>query len=202
MSKEYRRYRVLFIFLRTVLFPFYRYKIIGRENIPEGGAMLCANHTSFLDPIFLAIALGIKRHPRFMSKASLFQVPVIGKIIAAVGSFPVERGKADINAIKTAISLLRRGEKVVIFPEGTRVRGDYGVAAKQGAVRIADQVNVPVVPVYIPGKKRLFGRHTVVIGVPYFVNPEKTKLSGEEYLQRAEELMDKIRALGSQAQAR
>jgi len=197
MKKDYRRYRILFVFLRIVLFPFYRLKFIGRENIPEGAAMICANHTSFLDPIFLAFALGIRHHPRFMGKASLFRVPLLGKIYKAVGSFAVERGKTDIAAVKAAIGFLKSGEKVVIFPEGTRVRGDVAVAAKQGAVRIADQVNVPVVPVYIPGGKRLFGRYTVVIGRPYYVNPEKVKLTGEDYLKRAEELMDKIRTLGN-----
>ena len=180
MKKDYRRYRALYIFLRIVLFPFYRLKFIGRENVPEGGAMLCANHTSFLDPIFLAFALGIKHHPRFMGKASLFRVPLVGRIYTAVGSFAVERGKSDVTAVKTAMSYLKSGEKVVIYPEGTRVRGDSAVAAKQGAVRIADQMNVPVVPVHIPGDKHLFGRYTIVIGEPYFVNAEKTKLSGEE----------------------
>jgi len=200
MNKEYRRYRALYAFLRVVLYPFFRIQIIGRENIPPGGAMICPNHTSFWDPIFLAIGAGIDNHMRYMGKEELFKVPMLGKIYNAVGSFSVARGKSDIAAVRTAMALLRKGEKVVIFPEGTRVRGGNTVSAKQGAVRIADQVGVPVVPVYISAKKRLFGRSYVIFGEPYYVNPEKEKLSGEEYLRRAEALMETIRTLGKRAE--
>lgn len=200
MNKEYRCYRALYAFLRVVLYPFFRIRAVGRENIPPGAAMICPNHTSFWDPIFLAIGAGIKNHLRFMGKAELFKVPLLGRIYTAVGSFAVARGKSDITAVRTAMALLKNGDKVVIFPEGTRVRNGNTVAAKQGAVRIADQVGVPVVPVYISAKKRLFRRSYVIFGEPYFVNPEKAKLSGEEYLTRAEALMETIRALGKKAE--
>lgn len=195
MNREYRAYRRLHHFLTIFLIPFFRIRFIGRENILPGPAVFCANHSSNFDPIFMAFASGIEHHFHFMAKAELFKIPVISSVLKAIGSFPVSRGQNDINAIKRALTYIKAGEKVVIFPEGTRKKTDEEGGAKRGAVRIADQMSVPVVPVYIPRNKKLLHTYTIVFGAPYSVNPENHKLSPDDYSKKADELMAKITSL-------
>lgn len=194
MNREYRAYRRLYHFLTFVLSPVYRYDVVGRDNIPKGPAILSANHSSNLDPIMISLAAGIEHHIRYMAKNELFKIPVLSSVIRAIGSFPVDREKKDIRAIKTALKILKLGGKVGIFPEGTRIKTAGEKSAKSGAVRLADQMNVPVVPVYLPRKKRPFRKIRVEFKEPYYVNQERRGLSHEDYLRLAEELMDKINA--------
>jgi 1-acyl-sn-glycerol-3-phosphate acyltransferase len=138
-------YIVLYIF-KTVLYPL---KTKGRENIPEGPAMVCANHSSYTDPIMISYAFGLPNILHFMAKIELFRIPLLGRYIKAMGSFGVDRGTNDMNAVRTAMKYIKSGEKVMIFPEGTRVLEEDAAAGKIGAVRIAMRLNVPIVPVYI-----------------------------------------------------
>ncbi|SHH50725.1 1-acyl-sn-glycerol-3-phosphate acyltransferase [Sporobacter termitidis DSM 10068] len=200
MNKEYRAFRRLYHFLYVVLFPVYRVKCIGGENIPAGPAVFCANHSSNFDPILLCMGIGIEHHPHFMAKIELFRMPVLSSVIRAIGSFPVDRDRSDIGAIKTAMKYLKAGEKVGIFPEGRRNLTEDG-DAKRGAVQIADQMSVPVIPVYIPRNKKPFHTYTIVVGAPYLVNPERKKLSRAEYDGLAGVLMDKIAALKAAGEA-
>lgn len=110
----------------AVLFPL---KTIGRENIPEeGGVLLCGNHTSLLDPMTMGIKL--KRKVNYMAKAELFNIPVLGQLVRQLGAFPVKRGGVSKESIKTALNLLRSGQVMGIFPEGTR-NSDSGIAKKE-----------------------------------------------------------------------
>jgi len=183
---EYRAYRKLYRFFQIVLFPVFKWRCVGRQNIPAGPVMFCANHSSNFDPILISLAMGIEIHPHYMAKIELFRVPIVKRVLAAIGAFPVDRGRNDIASIKTAMKYLKAGEKVAIFPEGHRLNDDGG-EAKRGAVRIADQMSVPVVPVYIPRNKKWFHTYTIVVGAPYLVNDVL-----------AAELMEKITALKSQ----
>ena len=98
---------------------FGRWKVLGRENVPTtGGALLCANHVSYIDPP--ALGGGCPRPVRFMAKSELFKLPVLGFLIRRVGAFPVKRGTADRTALRKAVELLESGEIVGMFPEGTR----------------------------------------------------------------------------------
>jgi len=99
-------------------------------------------------------------------------------------------------AIKGAMRLLKDGKKVGIFPEGTRVSTEDG-EAKSGAVRLAARMGVPIVPVYLPRKKRFLRFNRVAIGAPYLVELDK-KATPEEVERAAEELMEKIRKLGGE----
>lgn len=192
MTGEYRAYRKAYYFLTIVLGLIFRIKPSGRENIPQGPAMICANHSSNFDPILICLASGIEHHLHIMGKVELFRIPILSWVLRRVGMFPVDRGNNDVGAIKTALKYLKAGEKVLIFPEGTRVGTDNAVAAKAGAVRIADTMNVPVIPVYVPRRKLIFGRCPVIYGKPFHINPDRKKLSSEDYREIADELMDKI----------
>jgi 1-acyl-sn-glycerol-3-phosphate acyltransferase len=141
-----------------VLYGLYRLRARGRENLPEGGYVLAANHNSNLDPWPLGLPLFPRRYLRFMGKSELFWTP-FKQFAFAAGAFPVRRGERDTAAIETATQLCREGHVVVMFPEGTRrkkgMRKRYEARAHTGAARIALDANVPLVPAGIVGTDRL-----------------------------------------------
>ncbi len=136
----------------------FRLRSEGVENLPEGGFVLAANHVSNFDPWPLGMPLFPKRQLRFMAKVELFK-PVLGPIIRNGGAFPVRRGERDREAIETAVELVRAGEIVVMFPEGTRrrkgLRKRFQPKVHSGAARIALAAEAPLVPAAIGGTDRL-----------------------------------------------
>lgn len=140
-------------------------RISGRENLPEeGGFMLCANHISFLDPV--VTILYVKRHIRFMGKKELFKNKIVAGVLDAVGAFPVDRGHADLAAIREAIKTLKDGKCLGIFPQGTRSAGNERMEMHGGAALIVQRTGSPVIPMYIDGPYKLFRRTDVRIGRP------------------------------------
>lgn len=197
-----RWYRIIY----CILYPFFNLvhpsRAIGRENLPEGGALICANHTKASDPLFIVFAFGLKHRVCAMAKAELLRVPVVGPLLAKAGVFGVERGKSDVSAIKTAIKLLKSGEKMIMFPEGTR-RSEESQEheAKTGVAMLALRTGVPIVPVYIPGKKPWFRPTPVVIGQPYHPQTADKRATPEEYRAIADDLMSRIMALSQEVKA-
>jgi 1-acyl-sn-glycerol-3-phosphate acyltransferase len=149
----------------------FRLQARGMENLPAGGFVLAANHTSNFDPWPLGLPLFPKRQLRFMAKSELFN-PVLAPILRTGGAFPVRRGEGDLEAMETAVGLVRSGEIVVMFPEGTRqskgLRKKFQPRAHTGAARIALQADAPLVPAAIRGTDRLrrLGPLRVVYGAP------------------------------------
>lgn len=138
---------------------FGRWKVIGRENIPKrGGALLCGNHVSYIDPS--ALAAGATRQVCFMAKLELFQIPVLGFLIRGAGTFPVKRGTADRGALRKAIELLQSGQLVGIFPEGTRSLDGELKPPEAGAAMIALRAKVPVIPVALINTRKLLPPHS------------------------------------------
>lgn len=142
---------------------------MGGANIPRsGGVILAPNHISYADPP--AVGCAMSRQVHFMAKEELFKPALMGKIITAVGSFPVKRATADRKAIRQALGLLKSGEVVCIFPEGTRGTGGVLQEAELGIGLIALKSGVPVVPVAVIGTDRILPsdgsrpkRHKVII---------------------------------------
>jgi 1-acyl-sn-glycerol-3-phosphate acyltransferase len=136
----------------------FRLRATGQENLPEGGFVLAANHTSNLDPWPLGLPLWPQRQLRFMAKSELFN-PLLTPILKGGGAFPVRRGQGDVEAIKHAAELAGEGEIVVMFPEGTRrtkgVRKRHRARPHTGAARIALLADVPLVPAAIRGTDRV-----------------------------------------------
>lgn len=150
----------------------FRLKARGVENVPRtGGFVLASNHWSNVDPWPLAIPLFPHRFFRFMAKAELFWFP-LGAVVRAGGGFRVRRGEADLDAIATAVSLVRSGHAVVMFPEGTRrqkgLRKRHEARWRAGAARIALEARVPLVPAAVDGTQRLsrLGPFRVAYGPP------------------------------------
>ncbi|MDR0381632.1 MAG: 1-acyl-sn-glycerol-3-phosphate acyltransferase [Oscillospiraceae bacterium] len=171
----------------------FRVRIVGRDNIPPGAAVVCANHAASSDPIFVAMGLSIRQHPYFMAKIELVRNPVFAFVLRRLGVFFVDRGKSDIRPIKHALTLLREDKKIMIFPEGTRAQAE----AKTGAAMLAVRSNVPLLPVSVTpsGHKRLFSRVNIVIGEPYRASVEGRRASPECYHKIMDELMRRIYAL-------
>ncbi len=136
----------------------YRLQAAGMENIPDGGAVLAANHTSNFDPWPLGFPLWPGRQLYFMAKAELFK-PVIGPMLLSAGVFPVRRGEHDVQAIETAVRLCKEGKLVAMFPEGTRrekgLRKKFTARPRVGSARIALAAGVPLVPAAIKGTDQM-----------------------------------------------
>jgi 1-acyl-sn-glycerol-3-phosphate acyltransferase len=173
----------------------YRLRAEGVENLPEeGGFVLAANHLSNLDPWPLGLPLFPKRFLRFMAKKELFWWP-LGPLIRSGGAFSVRRGEGDLEAMRTAIKLVREGHIVVMFPHGTRQRKGlvkkYQPRSHTGAARIALEAGVPLVPAAIAGTDRLarLGPLRVRYGKPL-------ELDGLDARRATERLMAEIERLG------
>lgn len=200
--------RIFYAILLGVVWPFFTpfhpIRHLGRENIPEGGAVVCGNHTAMSDPFFVVYAMGWKHQMRVMAKIEVMRIPVVGWLLSKAGVFGIDRGKADVGAIKTAMKYLKSGEKVLIFPQGTRVKEGVGhdgqeSEAKTGAAMLAMRTGVPILPVYIPEKKHWFRFTQVVIGEPYYPETAAKRPTAEEYRAVAEEVMLRIQALGEKS---
>lgn len=195
MNSKGNLYHRSFGFVSAVFRVFYRITVSGSDNVQDGAAIVCANHSSWMDPVLLGLAFGTNDQLHFMAKAELFEKPVIGALIKKLGMFAVHRGENDMNAIRTAMKYLKNDEKIGIFPEGTRLSQDDMISAKSGAVRLADKMKVPVYPVYLPRKKRIFSKLEIIIGKPYYVERTNDVSRSEENTRLASELMGKIKAL-------
>lgn len=189
---------IVYAIVYCIAWPFFNLvhpcRAIGREHIPQGGVLVCPNHTAMSDPLLLVFAFHLEHQCRVMAKEEVMRVPILGWILGKAGVFGVKRGKADVGAIKQAMQFLKNGEKLLLFPEGTRVREGEG-DAKTGAAMLAVRCGVPILPVYIPEKKRWFRRTPVVIGEPYTPQVASRKGSAEEYEAITADLMERIYAL-------
>lgn len=199
--------RTVYSILWCIIWPFFSLfhpcRGVGKEHLPEGGALYCPNHSCLNDPVCFVMAVGRKRQMRVMAKAEFMRVPVLGWLLKKAGVFAVDRGKSDIGAIKTAIKYLKSGENVLLFPEGTRIKNGVDKngnesEAKTGAAMLAVRTGVPIVPVYIPPKKKWFRFTDIIFGEPYYPQVEGRKGTAEEYKAIAEDLMTRIYSLGEQ----
>lgn len=152
MQRIFYRF-VILIF--TVIFKIFGLNFVNIENGKQKGPyIVAANHVSNWDPIFVAMA--IKSPVHFMSKVELFHVPVLGFLVRYLYAFPIERGKADRKAIRTALSLLQTGEVVGMFPEGVRNKGGEEIKAHAGVALLALKTGVPVLPIACVGTDSIF----------------------------------------------
>jgi 1-acyl-sn-glycerol-3-phosphate acyltransferase len=179
----------------SVLFKLlYFYKIIGRENIPPGGFLACANHTGLSDPIFVGIALDTKVKLHFMAKVELFKNKFVAFIVKRLHAFPVKRGEADMRAVKESIRILKNNERLLIFPEGTRNSDD---GAKAGAGMLALHTGCEILPIYISPGRKPFRKVKVIIGKSYKAEPGGEKASAAKYHKVADEILRRVYELGA-----
>lgn len=172
-------YRFFVFLVKPLLKIFFPYEIKGKENLknlPEG-SIICANHLSILDPIFLMVSYPFPIY--FMAKAELFKHKLLGKLLNAVGAFPVERGKGDKEALNYAVSIPRQGKTLGIFIEGTRSKSGDFLRPKSGVAVLASKTDSEVMPVCITGnskdkKIRIFRKTIVHYGT--FIKSDDIKI--------------------------
>ena len=192
--------------LAQILRLLYRIEVKGLENLPRNGVLLCPNHASDLDPVLIGICLPINYRLHFMAKEELFQNRLFGRILRALGAFPVNREGADIQAVKTAMKVIHEGENLLIFPEGTTIHDGVGyhdglpAHAHSGIAMIGVRSGATLVPVFADGKKRMFRKTTIIFGEPYEM-PKRDSWTHDKYQHEADELLRKIYRLGGDSYA-
>jgi 1-acyl-sn-glycerol-3-phosphate acyltransferase len=143
-------------FLGRLIFSSVGSKIIGKENVPRtGSVLLVSNHQSFLDPMFVSLTCP-KRHVHFMAKEELFRTPTTRHLMLGLGAFPVNRNGPTKATLAHVLKLLRNGQCVCLFAEGTRSRDGELQPFQAGFARIAKKTNTPVVPIGLMDSRYLF----------------------------------------------
>lgn len=176
----------------------------GMEKLPQNGVLLCPNHASNWDPILIALKLPVNYRLHLMGKEELFRNPIMNWVLRKVGGFPVDRGGADIQAVKTAMQAIRQGDNLLIFPEGTVIRNGIGhtdglpAHAKAGVAVIGVRTGATMVPVFVDGEKKLFRRTRIIFGDPYEPVYTGRRGTAEEMQKIADDILAAAYALGGQ----
>lgn len=188
-----------------------RLVVVGQENLPRDGAFIVApTHRSNLDiPVAAAVTT---RRLRYMGKDSLWKFRPVGLVLSALGGFPVTRGTADLEALKRCVEVLKGGEPLVLFPEGTRRSGPLVSDLFDGAAFVAVKAGVPIIPVGIAGTEEAMGRGSRTIGrarcVMVIGSPIRETLydgrraSREELASITAQLQDRLQVLLNDAASR
>ncbi len=144
--------------VRTLSRVLWRVSFSGLENIPaEGGVIIASNHQTYIDPFWVSIP--IKRPIRYLAWNESFDWPIVGRLMGLFGAWPLKLEKSDPTAIRRSLQWLREGGAIYIFPEGGRCKSDGELMRfKHGAVRLALEANVPILPVTIRGGHRVWPR--------------------------------------------
>lgn len=172
-SRAPKRWELLFYaFVRAILVGFarvwFRVRARGAQNVPtEGPFIIAPVHRSNLD--FLLVLITTKRRIRFLAKDSLFK-GIWEKVFLALGGIPVARGTADREALTTCVEVIRAGEPLVIFPEGTRQSGPVVQELFDGAAFVQSRTGAPILPVGIGGSEAAMPKGAK------FIKPRKVRL--------------------------
>ncbi len=182
----------------------YRVDVKGLENLPKHSVLLCPNHSTDLDPVLIGLCLPLDYHLHFMAKAELFDNRALAWLIRTLGAFPVQRDGKDIQSIKTAMQVLHKGENLLIFPEGTTIRGGVGyhdglpAHAHAGIAMIGVRTGATLVPVFCDGQKKPFRKTRIIFGEPYVPEVTGRRGTSEELQAIADEMLRQAYALGGQ----
>ncbi|MEM1485936.1 lysophospholipid acyltransferase family protein [Oscillospiraceae bacterium PP1C4] len=169
----YKIGRMLCIILTRILF---RIEVAGEQNIPQAqGYILVANHRSNFDPMFVVQKMHAQVH--FMAKAELFRNKLFGRLLLAVGTFPVERGRGDTGAIDWAKNVITQGRVLGMFPEGTRSTDGTPLRPKSGAALIAMQTGADILPCAVCFGERLRFRSKVTVRYGALIKNEELGIS-------------------------
>lgn len=189
-------YNIFKFIFRIIFKVIYRVRVYGLENVLYNEQIIvCGNHWNNLDPLLISAFFPRKIH--WMAKKELFKNKLLGSIIKGLGSFPVDREKADITSTKTALKYLKEGEVLGIFPEGTRVKNKDLNTVKGGTALLALRSNSKVVPVYIEGNYKLFSKMNIYIREAMELEVEdRKKLDNEDYEKLTKNIMKRIYEIG------
>lgn len=181
----YKFLKGLVNFFNQIIHP---YKLIGKEKVKDGAAVLVGNHYRIWDIVHMACTT--KERVHFITKQELYKNKFLAYLCRKVEAIPVSRDGQDAKAIMTALRYLKKGEKISMFPEGTRNRTDAELLPlKGGAALFAIKAKVPVYPVMSIGKTKYFRRTPIIVGDPIDLSEfYDKKMTAEDYA-RAEEIV-------------
>lgn len=187
-------YYIAYFFFKTLSQIFFPLTVFGREHLPEQeGCVIASNHVSNLDPFILGVAS--RRRLSYVTKDTLFRNKGLSFLLYRVDAFPIKRGEPDFRAMRETLRRLKQGRVVVLFPEGTRKKGDAAQKVQEGIGFIAAKSTAAVVPAYIEGSQRVLApgarrlrrsRVTVTFGPPLRFT------AGEPYAAIASHIMERI----------
>lgn len=199
MTLLYRTGYLLCNLIGKLVFDF---KVYGRENfIEEGAAILASNHQSYLDPP--CVGMACRNEIYYLARNTLYQRPLIGPLLKRLNTVPVDRDRGDVSSIKTIIRLVRAGNRVIIFPEGTRSSDGKLQPARAGLGMIIAKTLAPVVPVRVFGSFEALPRGgglkpgpiSVVVGKPIRFTKDDLKGDRDAYQTLSNRVMEKIAGL-------
>ena len=170
----------------------HRVKIEGKENIPKEGALIfCGNHRTFLDPPLIVVTA--KREVHFLAKEELYKNPFLSFLGWAFEAIKVKRDAKDINAVKSSLKYLKKGECIALFPEGTRNGLEKGEKVKDGAAFFAIKSGAKIIPIGISGKIARFSKVTIRYGKPLDYSKYKNVEDEKKVLEEVtEDIMKNI----------
>ena len=181
----YKFLKGLVNFFNQIIHP---YKLIGKEKVKDGAAVLVGNHYRIWDIVHMACTT--KERVHFITKQELYKNKFLAYLCRKVEAIPVSRDGQDAKAIMTALRYLKKGEKISMFPEGTRNRTDAELLPlKGGAALFAIKAKVPVYPVMSIGKTKYFRRTPIIVGDPIDLSEFYDKKMTTEDYARAEEIV-------------
>lgn len=180
----YTAARLVLIVLFKILF---KLEVWGKKNIPKkGGFILASNHTSYLDSLALGVAC--QRKLNFMARHDLFCNPWFSWLLSKVGAFPVKRNSADISALKEAMRRVKKGNALVVFPEGSRQFEGLSSEPQAGIGFLVSRLGVPVIPAFISGTDKALPRNAK------FIRPKKVSVHfGKPHTFPCDEVLRKHR---------
>ncbi len=188
-----RFYNFICTLLRFLSKILYRVEITGQENIPnEGKVIIVANHKSFLDPIFMLVAVKQRRIIP-VAKKELFDIPLLKGILKKLEVIPIDRANPGLNTIREILNQIKEGRILGIFPEGTRSSMDKFLPAKPGVGLFAAKTKSIIIPMSIITKYRVFSKVRIVIGEPInMAEYYEKKIKKEEYAEMAQLMMNVV----------
>ena len=201
--------QVAMAFARPALFPYARFDIDGTDRIPRTGpAIIVANHRSYFDVSALALTIARSGRPvRFLGKKEVFDAPIVGQIVKAMGGIRVDRGTGSDEPLRAAADALDAGQLVAVMPQGTIPRGpaffDPKLRGRWGVARLYQMSRAPVIPVGLWGTEKVWPRSELLPNVLNVLNPptirvrvgKPVKLVGEDLDEDTRKIMKAIRRL-------
>lgn len=178
---------VVYIYCKIV----YRFEIIGKENIPnDGPVIICGNHRTYLDPPLIILSSG--RYVKFLAKEELKKNLFLNMLLTTFDVIFVKRDSKDIKALKESLQILKNGDCLALFPEGTRNGLEKGEKAKDGAAFFAVRSGAPVIPCGIKGGEKGNRKVTITYGKPLDFSEYKGSKDKEILDKVTDEIMNNI----------
>ncbi|MCM8829486.1 MAG: 1-acyl-sn-glycerol-3-phosphate acyltransferase [Candidatus Omnitrophica bacterium] len=187
--------------LGTILFKlFFCIEVKGKENLKDidSSCIIASNHQSYLDPLILGIAF--PRRLRYFSKREMFSIPFLSFLIRHLGAIPIDRDEMSSMTMRQGVKIIREGNWLVIFPEGTRSRTMELLEPKEGIGFLHYKTGAPIIPVYISGAGKALpvgAKWIRITKIKVFIG-NKIEIGGNDYKYIARKVMDAIRELKEQ----